>query len=107
MLGEPLTFTSTIDGDDIAQVDVRHPSAGQSDLDRRQLPATQINNIYQAQADIDISSSAAAPAWPTGTSAPNTHFDYQFRVDRQRRRRSLRPGRAGRRRGQRASRGRR
>src|SRR4051812_15827448 len=78
-LGEPLTFTSTIDGSDVASVDVIvHLDGNPTSI----VVATnvQLNNIFQAQADIDVSTSALCSCLAPGDSAPNTHFDYQFRV---------------------------
>ena len=78
-LGQPITFTSTIDGSDIASVDVIvHLIGNPTSIVIN--AGTQINNIYQAQANIDISSSAGCACLAQGQSAPNTHFDYQFRV---------------------------
>jgi hypothetical protein len=78
-LGQPLTFTSTIDGDNIQSVDVLiHLDGNPTTVIVSS--NTQINNIYQAQADIDIASSADCACLAQGTTAPNTHFDYQFRV---------------------------
>jgi hypothetical protein len=78
-LGQPLTFTSTIDGDNIQSVDVLiHLDGNPTTVIVSS--NTQINNIYQAQASIDIASSADCACLAQGTTAPNTHFDYQFRV---------------------------
>jgi hypothetical protein len=78
-LGQQLTFSSTIDGDDIQSVDVLIHLEGN--------PTTvilnsgvQINDEYQAQADIDIASSAECACLSPGITAPNTHFDFQFRA---------------------------
>jgi hypothetical protein len=78
-LGQPLTFSSTINADDVSTVDVLVHLLGN--------PTTivinagiQINDTYQAQADIDIASSALCACLSNGTTAPNTKFDYQFRV---------------------------
>jgi hypothetical protein len=80
VLGEPLTFTSTIDGaTDVASVDVVIHLLG-NPTSVIVNAGTQINNVYQAQADIDISSSAVCNCLASGQSAPNTQFDYQFRV---------------------------
>src|SRR3954469_142496 len=80
VLGEPLTFTSTIDGaTDVAAVDVIiHLLGNPTSIIVN--AGTQINNIFQAQADIDIASSAGCNCLANGQSAPNTQFDYQFRV---------------------------
>ncbi len=72
-------FTSTIDGSDIASVDVIIHQLGKP-TSIVVSSGIQINNIYQAQANIDISSSAGCACLAQGQSAPNTHFDYQFRV---------------------------
>ena len=78
-LGQPLSFTSTIDGGDIAKVDVIvHLQGNPTSIVVS--AGTQINSTYQAQADIDIASSAVCACLANGTTAPNTHFDYQFRV---------------------------
>lgn len=78
-LDSPLTFTSTIDGPDIATVDVLiHLEGNPTTVVVN--AGTQINNIFQAQADINIASSAACACLAPGTTPPNTHFDYQFRV---------------------------
>jgi len=79
VLGQPITFTSTIDGDDIASVDViihldGNPTSIILAVD------TQINDQYQAQANIDIGSSALCACLSSGQSAPNTKFDFAFRV---------------------------
>src|SRR3954471_542525 len=80
VLGEPLTFTSTIDGaTDVASVDVViHLLGNPTSIIVN--AGTQINNVYQAQPDIDIASSAGCNCLAPGQSAPNTKFDYQFRV---------------------------
>ena len=78
-LGQPITFTSTIDGADIASVDVLIHLLGNPTTIVVNA-GTQLNNIFQAQADIDIASSAGCACLANGTTAPNTHFDYQFRV---------------------------
>jgi Peptidase MA superfamily len=78
-LGQPLTFSSTIDGSDIASVDVIiHLLGNPTSIVVN--AGTQINNIYEAQANIDISASAGCACLATGQSAPNTQFDYQFQV---------------------------
>src|SRR4051794_34231918 len=80
VVGEPVTFTSTIDGaNDVASVDVViHLLGNPTSIIVN--AGTQINNVYQAQPDIDIASSAGCNCLAPGQSAPNTQFDYQFRV---------------------------
>src|SRR5690242_5651920 len=70
-LGQPLTFSSTIDGDDISTVDVLVHLAGNATTIVINA-GTQINDIYQAQANIDIASSALCACLANGTTAPNT-----------------------------------
>ncbi len=79
VLGQPLSFTSTIDGEDIASVDVIVHLLG-NPTSIVVGAGTQLNNIYQAQANIDIASSAGCACLADGQSAPNTQFDYQFRA---------------------------
>jgi hypothetical protein len=80
VVGEPVIFTSTIDGaTDVASVDVViHVLGNPTSIIVN--AGTQINNVYQAEADIDIASSAGCNCLANGETAPNTHFDYQFRV---------------------------
>jgi hypothetical protein len=78
-LGETLTFTSTIDGGDIASVDVViHLDGNPTSV--VVASTVQINNIFQAQADINVSASALCACLAQGNSTPNTHFNFQFRV---------------------------
>ncbi len=79
VIGQPLSFSSTIDGSDIAAVDVIvHLQGNPTSIVIN--AGTQINNLYEAQADIDIASSATCACLAHGQSLPNTHFDYQFKV---------------------------
>ena len=78
-LGQPMTFSSTIDGGDIAAVDVLihltgNPTAIVLEAD------TQINDVYEAQNNLDIGDSALCACLAEGQSQPNTKFDFQFRV---------------------------
>jgi hypothetical protein len=79
VLGEPVTIVSTISGAEGSAVDVLIHLVGNPTT--IVLAADQIStNTYQAQQEIDISSSAFCSCLAQGNSAPNTHFSFQFRV---------------------------
>jgi len=79
VLGGPVTVVSTISGADGATVDVLIHLVGTPTT--IVLPADQISTTtYQAQQQLDISSSALCACLAQGQSAPNTHFDFQFRI---------------------------
>jgi hypothetical protein len=78
-LGEPVTFTSEISGDDIAGVDVLVRLQGYET--NVVLPAGPgQGNTWSASETLDIASSAVCACLVKGDSAPNTHFEFQFRV---------------------------
>lgn len=78
-LGQPLSFTDTISGSDIASVDVLVWLAGYAP--HIVLPATQSGaGSYTATANVDVASSIECTCYATGPSAPNTQVMYQFRV---------------------------
>lgn len=79
-LGEPITFSSTINGDDVAAVEVLVRLA--DDLTTIVLPAqaAQPDGTWQVTQAIDIESSGPCACLVDGNSAPNTHFEFQFRV---------------------------
>lgn len=79
-LGQPITFSSEISGDDIAGVEVLVRLAFDPTVivvPARPGPAA---GTWQATQPIDIGTSALCECLSDGNSAPNTHFDFQFRV---------------------------
>ena len=78
-LGQPITFSSTIDGDDIAAVDVVVHLQGNPTSIILAADA-QINDTYEAQDNINIGDSAICACLSEGQSQPNTKFDFAFRV---------------------------
>ncbi len=79
-LGQPLSFTSTISGSDIAAVDVEVRLAGHDPVVVLHAQATGNPDEWQASAEVDIASSVECTCYATGPSAPNTRFEYQFEV---------------------------
>ena len=78
-LGQPIAFSSEITGDDIAGVDVLVRLAFVPTV--IVLPAQPgAAGTWQATQSIDIGPSALCACVVDGNSAPNTHFDFQFRV---------------------------
>ena len=80
VLGEPVTIVSTISGVEAGGVvDVLIHLVGNPTT--VVLPAEQIStDTFQAQEEINVSSSAVCSCLAQGNSTPNTHFDFQFRV---------------------------
>lgn len=79
VLGQPITFSSTIDGVDIASVDVViHLDGNPTSVVIAS--ETQINDEYEVQANIDIGSSALCACLSQGQSQPNTKFDFAFQA---------------------------
>jgi hypothetical protein len=79
-LGEDVTFTSRIDGDDIAGVDVLVRLVGfETNI---VLPAAsgQAVGTWQVSQALDIPSSVLCSCVIRANSPPNTHFEFQFRV---------------------------
>ena len=79
-LGEPITFTSEISGDDIDGVDVLVRLAFDPTVIVLPAQPGPTAGTWQATESIDIGSSAVCECVAQGNSAPNTHFDFQFRV---------------------------
>jgi hypothetical protein len=79
-LGQPVTIMGVISGDDIESVELLVRLAGQPTA--IVLPAGPVppQGTWQATAEIDIASSALCACLADGLSAPNTRFEYQFRV---------------------------
>lgn len=79
-LGEPVEFSSQISGDDIAAVDVLVRLAGESTT--IVLPADHGGQpgMWQVSQSLDIATSALCACVAEGDSAPNTHFEFQFRA---------------------------
>ncbi|MEP7360215.1 MAG: peptidase MA family metallohydrolase [Chloroflexota bacterium] len=78
-LGEPVTFMSQISGDDIAGVDVLVRLQGYET--NVVLPADPgQGGTWGVTTSLDIASSAVCACVVDGESAPNTHFEFQFRV---------------------------
>ena len=79
-LAEPIVFTSTITGDDIATVEVLVRLAGEeTSVVVAAEPAAEADT-WQATAEIDIATSSLCACLADGHSPPNTRFEYQFRV---------------------------
>jgi hypothetical protein len=79
-LGQPLTFTDTINGSDIASVDVVVKLVGYDPMIVLAAQPTGNPGEWQASADVDVASSIECTCYATGPSAPNTSVTYQFRV---------------------------
>jgi hypothetical protein len=78
-LNEPITFTSQIEGDDIAAVEVLVRLVG--DPTTIVLPAQPAaGGTWGVTQSLDIAFSSQCECLFEGNSAPNTHFEYQFRV---------------------------
>ena len=79
-LAEPLVFTSTITGDDIAAVEVLVRLAGEETTVVVAAQPAAEPGTWQATAEIDIATSSLCACLADGHSPPNTRFEYQFRV---------------------------
>lgn len=79
-LSEPITFSSQIDGDDIAAVEVLVRLVG--DPTTIVLPAQPggAAGTWEVTQALDIAVSSQCECLFEGNSAPNTHFEFQFRV---------------------------
>lgn len=78
-LGRPVTLSSNITGTDITAVEVLLRLAGEPAS--VVMPAQQLQDgAWSATAEIDIATSALCACHAPGQSAPNTRFEYQFRV---------------------------
>ncbi len=79
-LNEPITFTSQISGDDVAAVEVLVRLTG--DPTTIILPAHpgQAAGTWQVTQSLDIPASSQCECLFEGNSAPNSHFEFQFRV---------------------------
>ena len=80
VLGQPLLLSSTIGGDSIASVDAVLHLQGNPTSIIAAAQQVEPGGLWQAQPAIDIASSAVCACLADGDSAPNTHFDYHFRV---------------------------
>jgi hypothetical protein len=78
-LGSPPVFTSTITGDDVDSVEVLIRLKGDSTTVIVQAHETSNNTWVEDQA-LDIGLSAGCECILEGDTAPNTRFEYQFRV---------------------------
>ncbi|HYI23675.1 MAG TPA: peptidase MA family metallohydrolase [Candidatus Limnocylindrales bacterium] len=79
-LGQPLSFSSTITGDDIASVDVVVRLDGEETGVIVAAAPGSAPDTWQAIAPIDVATSALCACLADGQSAPNTSFNYQFKV---------------------------
>jgi len=79
-LGEPITFSSPVSGDDIAAVEVLVRLVGDATTIVIQAQPAQAAGTWQATQSIDIGTSALCECLADGNTAPNTHFEFQFRV---------------------------
>ncbi|MEA2676825.1 MAG: hypothetical protein QOJ81_966 [Chloroflexota bacterium] len=79
-MNEPITFSSQISGDDITAVEVLVRLVG--DPTTVVLPAQsgQAAGTWEVSQSIDIATSSQCECLFEGDSAPNTHFEFQFRV---------------------------
>jgi len=78
-LGEPINVSSTITGDDIAAVEVLLRLAGEATS--IVVPAEPDGpDGWQSTAEIDIATSSLCACQADGQSAPNSRFEFQFRV---------------------------
>jgi hypothetical protein len=78
-LNEPVTFSSQINGDDIAAVEVLVRLVG--DPTTIVLPAQPGGaGTWEVTQSLDIATSSQCECLYEGNSAPNTHFEFQFRV---------------------------
>jgi len=79
-LGQPVTISSTIDGDDITAVEALVRLAGDPTAVVLDAARDQASGTWQVTAEIDIATSALCACHADGQSAPNTRFEFQFRV---------------------------
>ncbi len=79
-LGDPLTITSTISGDDIAAVEALVRLAGKPTTVVLEAQPGDAPNSWSVSEQMDIATSALCACIASGESAPNTRFEYQFRV---------------------------
>lgn len=79
-LNEPITFTSQISGDDIAAVEVLVRLVGDPTAIVVQAGPGQAADTWAVTQSIDIPASSGCECLFEGNSAPNTHFEFQFRV---------------------------
>lgn len=79
-LGEPITVSSTITGDDIGSVEVLLRLVGHEATVVLAAEPSAPAGTWQAIAAIDVATSALCACLADGQSTPNTHFEYQFRV---------------------------
>lgn len=80
VLGEPITISSPISGDDIAAVDVLVTLDETETSVVLEASPGEESGTWTAQHEIDISSAAFCACVYEGPSPPNTSFDFQFRV---------------------------
>ncbi len=79
-LGQPLTFTDTITGSDIASVDVVVQLVGYDPMVIVPAQPTGNPGEWQASDQVDIASSIECTCYAQGPSSPNTRMTYRFRV---------------------------
>ncbi len=79
-LGHPLVFSSEISGDGVVGVDVLVRLAFDPTVIVLPAQPGPGAGTWQVTQSIDIGSSALCECVVDGNSAPNTHFDFQFRV---------------------------
>jgi hypothetical protein len=79
-LGERISFSTTISGDDVAAAEVLFRLAGHPTTIVLAAEAGGTANTWQVTQAIDIGSSALCACLAEGNSAPNTRFDFQFRA---------------------------
>ncbi len=79
-LSEPLVFTSTVTGDDVAQVEVLVRLAGEETAAVLAAEPGGEANTWRATAELDIPTSSLCACLADGHSPPNTRFEFQFRA---------------------------
>ncbi len=79
-LGQPLVFTDTINGTDIASVDVLVTLAGYPPMIVLAAQPTGNPGEWQVTSQVDVASSIECTCFANGPSEPNTRLTYQFRV---------------------------
>jgi hypothetical protein len=80
VLGQPLTVSSTISGDDVAAVDVLLRLDGYETTVVVEAEPAEPAGTWQIQQELDIASSALCACIVEAPGSPNTVFSYQFRV---------------------------
>jgi len=79
-LGQPLVFSSTVTGDDIVAVEVLVRLVGDDTTIVLPAQPAEPAGTWQVSSGIDVSTSALCECLAETHGAPNTHFEFQFRV---------------------------